>query len=71
MSAVAACDQDLIDAAAASTFIVSRDIKYTPLRVRQDMAVPYHYRKQFPACFAICNILSEMTVACVLNTSCN
>ena len=48
VSGVAACDQDLIDAASASTFVISRDIKYTPLRVRQDAAVPYHYCKQFP-----------------------
>ena len=42
---MAACNQDLIDAVAASTFIVSRDIQYAPLRVHQDAAVPFHYRK--------------------------
>jgi len=47
VSGLAACDQDYIDAAVAGTFVVSRDIKYAPLRVHRDAAVPFHYRKHF------------------------
>jgi len=42
-----ACDQHLIDAGVASTFVVSRDIKYAPLRVSQDVPLAFHYRKHF------------------------
>jgi len=45
VSGLAACEQDLIDAATTSTFIVSRDIKHAPLRLRQDLPIPFHYRK--------------------------
>jgi len=44
---LAACNQDLVDAAVASTFVVSRDIKRAPLRVRQDIPITFHYRKHF------------------------
>ena len=45
MNSLAACSQDLIDAAVAGTFIVSRDIKHAPLRVHQDIPITLHYRK--------------------------
>ena len=44
-SGLTACEQDLIHASVAGTFVVSRDIKHAPLRLRQDMPVPFHYRK--------------------------
>jgi len=47
VSGLAACNQDLIDAAVASTYVVSRDIKRSPLRVHQDIPITFHYRKHF------------------------
>jgi len=63
MSGLATCDQDVIDASAASAFVVSRDIKHAPLRVSQDLAVPYHYCKHLCVSGATCNVLTEMNVA--------
>ena len=47
MSSLAACNQDLIDAAVAGIFVVSRDIKHAPLRLHQDIPIMFHYRKHF------------------------